>query len=64
MFSSLLKPLAIISASTLSLLGVLSAKSRKARYWLHLTLYLGTMGFCSMLGVIYSISLSLVGQVG
>jgi hypothetical protein len=63
MFASIWKPLAYVSATALSVLGVISTRSRKARYYLHLTLYLGTMGFCSILGVVYSLALSLVGQV-
>ena len=61
--SFLLRPLAIISASALSLLGLVSTRSKKARYYFHLTLYFSTMGLCSILGVVYSIALSLVGQV-
>jgi lysophosphatidate acyltransferase len=61
--SFLLKPLAFISASAISLLGLVSTRSKKARYYFHLTLYFSTMGLCSVLGVIYSIALSLVGQV-
>jgi hypothetical protein len=61
--SFLLKPLAFISASAISLLGLVSTRSKKARYYFHLTLYFSTMGLCSVLGVVYSIALSLVGQV-
>jgi lysophosphatidate acyltransferase len=61
--SFLLKPLAFISASAISLLGLVSTRSKKARYYFHLTLYFSTMGVCSVLGVVYSIALSLVGQV-
>ena len=60
--SFLLKPLAFISASAISLLGLVSTRSKKARYYFHLTLYFSTMGLCSVLGVVYSIALSLVGQ--
>lgn len=61
--SFLLRPLAIVSGAAISLLGLVSTRSKKARYYFHLTLYFSTMGLCSILGVVYSIALSLVGQV-
>lgn len=60
--SNFFKPLAYISAAAVSLLGLVSTRSRKARYYLNLTLYLSTLGLCSVLGVVYSLTLSLVGQ--
>lgn len=63
MLSSFLKPVVFISAAAVSLLGIVTFQSRKARYYVHLTLYLSALGFCSILGVVYSLTLSLVGQV-
>ncbi len=61
--SFLLRPLAVLSASALSLLGIMSTKSQKARYFFNLTLYLSALGFCSFLGVLYGIFGTILGQV-
>lgn len=63
MFLSLLKPFALLSTIALSTLGVLSRKSRRARYAYHLTLYAGTLGFMSVAGVFISLVATVVGQV-
>lgn len=68
------KPLALITTTTVSVLTVLTALAagvsystrpalRKARFVLHLGAYVGTLAVCSVLGVVYSVLLSLVGQV-
>jgi hypothetical protein len=61
--SFFLKPLAYLSASALSVLGLLSTKSKTARYYFHLSLYVGALGFCSFLGVLYGIFGTILGQV-
>lgn len=74
MANLLSKPLALITTTTVSVLSLLAAAAasvslstrpglRKARLALHLGVYVGTMAVCSCLGVMYSIVLSLVGQV-
>lgn len=60
--SSIFKPLAYIATAAFSLLGVMSSRSQKARYYFNLSLYVGSLATCSILGVIYSLTMSLIGQ--
>jgi hypothetical protein len=68
------KPLAIITTTSAGVLTLLTAAVasvslstrpalRKARFVIHLGFYVGTLAVCSWLGVVYSVLLSLVGQV-
>lgn len=61
--SWLIKPLAAASALALSTLGLISRKSQKARFYLNLGLYSGTLGVISLWGVVVSILASAAGQV-
>lgn len=74
MANMLSKPLALITTTTVSLVSLATAamasislstgaRWRKARFALHLGFYVGTLALCSCLGVVYSVLLSLVGQV-
>ncbi|KAJ9097780.1 hypothetical protein QFC20_006126 [Naganishia adeliensis] len=67
------KPLALITTTTISVVSLLTAAAagislstkpglRKARFVLHLGVYVGTLAVCSVLGVVYSVLLTLVGQ--
>lgn len=68
------KPLALITTTTISVVSLLTAAAagislstrpglRKARFVLHLGVYVGTLAVCSVLGVVYSVLLTLIGQV-
>jgi hypothetical protein len=68
------KPLALITTTTISVVSLLTAAAagisystrpalRKARFVLHLGWYVGTLAVCSVLGVVYSVLLTIVGQV-
>lgn len=61
--SWLFKPIAAASALALSTLGLLSRKSQKARFYLNLGLYSGTLGVLSVWGVVVSILATALGQV-
>lgn len=61
--SWLIKPLVAASALALSTLGLVSRKSQKAKFYLNLGLYSGTLGIISLWGVVVSILASAVGQV-
>ena len=63
MLSTILKPLGIASTLALSTLGLISRKSRRARFIYHLTLYAGTLGIMSVWGVVVSVAATLIGQV-
>jgi hypothetical protein len=74
MANILSKPLALITTTTVSVLSLFAAAAasvslstrpglRKARLALHLGVYVGTLAVCSCLGVVYSVVLSLIGQV-
>lgn len=68
------KPLALITTTTISVVSLFTAAAagislstrpglRKARFVLHLGVYVGTLAVCSVLGVVYSVLLTVVGQV-
>jgi hypothetical protein len=63
MLTAILRPVGIASAAILSALGLLSRKSRRARFAYHLTLYAGTLGIMSVWGVVVSVAATLIGQV-
>lgn len=59
----LLKPLALISTIALSTLGAFSKRYQRARFYLHLILYISTLGVISLWGVVVSILATVAGQV-
>lgn len=61
--SWIIKPLVAASALALSTLGLVSRRSQKAKFYLNLGLYSGTLGIISLWGVVVSILASAVGQV-
>lgn len=58
-----IKPIVAVSAIAVSTLGLLSTKYQKARFYLNLGLYSGTLGIWSIWGVVVSILATAVGQV-
>jgi lysophosphatidate acyltransferase len=59
----LFKPVAAVSAIAVTTLGLLSTKYEKARFYLNLGLYSGTLGVWSVWGVVVSILATAVGHV-
>jgi lysophosphatidate acyltransferase len=59
----ILRPIAAVSAIAVSTLGLLSTRYQKARFYLNLGLYSGTLGVWSVWGVVVSILATAVGQV-
>jgi hypothetical protein len=59
----IIKPIVAVSAIAVSTLGLLSTKYQKARFYLNLGLYSGTLGIWSIWGVVVSILATAVGQV-
>jgi len=59
----ILKPVVAVSAIAVSTLGLLSTKYQRARFYLNLGLYSGTLGVWSIWGVVVSILATAVGQV-
>lgn len=68
------KPLAYLTTTSLGVLTLLTgtltaishsttASLRKARFVIHLGCYVGALAVCSWLGVVYSVLLTIVGQV-
>lgn len=68
------KPLTVITTTTVSVISLAAAcvagislstrpALRRARFVVHLGVYVGTLAVCSWLGVVYSVLLSLIGQV-
>lgn len=58
----ILKPLTYLTTAAVSFLGIMSTTSQKARYYFHLGIYVTTLATCSVLGVVYSLLLTVVGQ--
>lgn len=60
--TAIAKPIGYTLGSALALLALLSPRSQKARFYLNLVLYVGSLGVCSVWGVVVSILMGLVGQ--
>ncbi|EIW73132.1 hypothetical protein TREMEDRAFT_67225 [Tremella mesenterica DSM 1558] len=58
----LIKPLAAATAIVFSTLGVLSRRYQRARFYFHLSIYIGTLGLLSAWGVVISLFAPLIGQ--
>jgi len=56
------KPLAVVSALAFTTLGLLSRKSRRARLYFHVTLYVGGLGLASLWGVVVTIVATAAGK--
>ena len=59
----IIKPIVAVSAIAVSTLGLLSTKYQKARFYLNLGLYSGTLGIWSIWGVVVSILATAAGHV-
>lgn len=58
---SVIKPLAYLSLPVLAL-RTLSNASPIARYYVRLGVYLSTLGFCSMWGILVAVGMNLIGE--